>query len=123
VVINDVNKQNADQAAQEIKATGGSATANYDTVTNGKAIIDQVIRRYGRIDVCIANAGILRDKSFAAMTLKEFHDVQEVHVKGSFAVAHAAWPHMRKQKFGRLIFVGPLSLTWVCLRMRHRPAP
>ena len=56
-------------------------------------------------DLTHALIGILRDKSFKAMTDKEWDDVQQVHVKGAFAVTHACWPIFRKQKFGRIINV------------------
>lgn len=109
MIINDYSREAADQAVQEISASGGSASANYDSVTNGKAIVDQIMKEYGRLDVAICNAGILRDKSFSAMTPTEWHAVQEVHVKGSFSVAHAAWPVMRKQKYGKIIMTSSIA--------------
>lgn len=94
----------ADQVVSEIKALGGEACANYDSVVDGKHIITQAMDEYGRIDVLINNAGILRDKSFHKMTLDDWRQVQDVHLNGAFALCHAAWPHMRSQQYGRIIF-------------------
>ena len=99
----DKNKKAADVVVEEITKAGGEAMANYDSNTEGEKIIQQVIDRWGRIDVLINNAGILRDKSFKSMSDKEWDAVMAVHVHGSFACARAAWPHFRKQKFGRVI--------------------
>jgi len=103
VVVNDFNKANADAVVDEIKKAGGEALANYDSVTNGAEIVKKVMDKYGRVDVLINNAGILRDKSFKAMTDKEWDAVVEVHVKGAFSITKACWPIFRKQKFGRII--------------------
>lgn len=108
VLVNDLGstpdgKKAADLVVEEITKNGGEAIANYDSNTEGAKIVQQVIDKWGRIDVLINNAGILRDKSFKSMSDKEFDQVLAVHVHGSFACAHAAWPHMRKQKYGRII--------------------
>lgn len=99
----DKNKKAADVVVEEINKNGGEAIANYDSNTEGAKIIKQVIDKWGRIDILINNAGILRDKSFKSMSDKEWDAVQAVHVYGSFACAHAAWPYFRKQKFGRIV--------------------
>ncbi|WFD04502.1 hypothetical protein MOBT1_003212 [Malassezia obtusa] len=99
----DKNKKAADVVVEEITKRGGEAMANYDSNTEGQKIIKQVIDKWGRIDILINNAGILRDKSFKSMGDKEWDSVQAVHVFGSFACAHAAWPYFRKQKYGRII--------------------
>ncbi|WFD00928.1 hypothetical protein MYAM1_003684 [Malassezia yamatoensis] len=99
----DSSKKAADVVVEEIVKSGGEAIANYDSNTEGDKIIKQVIDKWGRIDILINNAGILRDKSFKSMTDKEWDAVQAVHVYGSFACTHAAWPYFRKQKFGRVI--------------------
>ncbi|KOS13932.1 multifunctional beta-oxidation protein [Malassezia pachydermatis] len=108
VLVNDLGqtpdgKKAADLVVEEITKNGGEAIANYDSNTEGAKIIQQVIDKWGRVDILINNAGILRDKSFKSMSDKEWDQVMAVHVHGSFACAHAAWPHMRKQKFGRII--------------------
>jgi multifunctional beta-oxidation protein len=87
----------------EIKKAGGKAVANYDSVENGDKIIDTAIKSFGRIDVLINNAGILRDVSFKNMKDADWDLVMKVHVKGSYKCARAAWPYFRKQKYGRVI--------------------
>lgn len=95
--------QAADVIVEEIKAAGGKAVANYDSVTDGEKIIDTAINTFGRIDVLINNAGILRDVSFKNMKDQDWDLIIAVHVKGSYKCARAAWPHFRKQKYGRVI--------------------
>lgn len=72
----------------EIRAAGGRAVANYDSVENGGNIIDMAIKEYGRIDVLLNNAGILRDVSFKNMTDDDWDLTIKVHVKGSYKVCH-----------------------------------
>ncbi|BGP10359.1 hypothetical protein JCM10049v2_006242 [Rhodotorula toruloides] len=104
VVVNDLSRENAQKVVDEIKAmNGGRAVANTDSVTEGKKIIEQAMNEFGSVDILINNAGILRDKSFKSMTEKEWDIIQDVHVKGAYACTKAAWPIMRKQKFGRII--------------------
>ncbi len=113
VVVNDLggsafgegaSKTAADEVVDEISAAGGEAVANHDSVTYGDRIIECALDNFGRIDVVINNAGILRDKSFHNMTEEDWDLVYNVHVKGAFKVSHAAWPHLREQEYGRLIF-------------------
>ena len=112
VVINDLggsfkgeggNSKAADVVVNEIKAAGGEAVANYDSVENGDKIIETAIKAYGRIDILINNAGILRDISFKNMTDKDWDLIMAVHVTGAYRTTRAAWPHFRKQKYGRVI--------------------
>ena len=91
----------ADRVVQEIKATGGIAVANYDSVEFGERIIKAAIEKFGRIDIVINNAGILRDKSFVKMTDDDWDLVQKVHVYGAFRVTKAAWDYFQTQKYGR----------------------
>jgi NAD(P)-dependent dehydrogenase (short-subunit alcohol dehydrogenase family) len=93
----------ADVVVNEIKAAGGKAVANYDSVENGDRIIDTAIKAFGRIDILINNAGILRDVSFKNMKDEDWDLIFKVHVKGSYKCARAAWPYFRKQKYGRVI--------------------
>lgn len=93
----------ADVVVDEIKAAGGKAVANYDSVTDGEKIIETAIQNFGRIDVLLNNAGILRDISFKNMKDQDWDLIIAVHVKGSYKCAKAAWPHFRKQKYGRVI--------------------
>jgi 3-hydroxyacyl-CoA dehydrogenase/3a,7a,12a-trihydroxy-5b-cholest-24-enoyl-CoA hydratase len=94
----------ADKVVEEIKAMGGEAVANYDSVENGDAIVKTAMDAFGRIDVLVNNAGILRDVSFAKMTEQDWNLIDKVHVYGAFKCSHAAWPIMRDQKFGRILF-------------------
>ncbi|KAK3719264.1 bifunctional hydroxyacyl-CoA dehydrogenase/enoyl-CoA hydratase fox2 [Vermiconidia calcicola] len=112
VVVNDLggsgkgegaSSNMADQVVKEITQAGGKAVANYDDVTNGEAVIKTAIDSFGRIDVLINNAGILRDVSFKNMKDQDWDLIMKVHVIGSFKCARAAWPHFRKQKYGRVI--------------------
>lgn len=87
----------------EIKAAGGKAVANYDSVENGEKIIQTAIDAFGRIDVLLNNAGILRDVSFKNMKDQDWDLINAVHIRGAFKCARAAWPYFRKQKYGRII--------------------
>lgn len=93
----------ADQVVEEIHAAGGQAVANYDSVENGDAIIQTAMDHYGRVDIVINNAGILRDKSFTNMTDQDWDAVYRVHLLGAYKVSHSAWPIMRQQGYGRII--------------------
>lgn len=115
VVVNDVGASidgtaGTSSAAQavvdEIKAAGGSAVANTDSVATpegGKGIIDTAIEAFGRVDVLVNNAGILRDAAFKNMTADQVDAVIDVHLRGAFHTTGAAWPHMREQSYGRIV--------------------
>lgn len=112
VVVNDLggsfkgegnSTKAADVVVDQIKAAGGKAVANYDSVTEGDKIIETAIKNFGRIDVLINNAGILRDISFKNMKDADWDLIIAVHLKGSYKCSRAAWPHFRKQKYGRVI--------------------
>lgn len=112
VVVNDLggsfkgegtSNKAADVVVNEIKAAGGKAVANYDSVENGDRIIDTAIQAFGRIDILINNAGILRDVAFKNISDDDWDLIIKVHVKGSYKCARAAWPHFRTQKYGRVI--------------------
>ncbi|KAJ5788054.1 hypothetical protein N7457_003044 [Penicillium paradoxum] len=112
VVVNDLGGSHkgegksgkaADDVVQEIRAAGGKAVANYDSVENGEAIIETAIKAFGRIDILLNNAGILRDISFKNMKDADWDLINTVHTYGAYKCARAAWPHFRKQKFGRII--------------------
>jgi multifunctional beta-oxidation protein len=77
--------------------------ANYNSVEDGDKIIETAIQNYGRVDVLINNAGILRDVSFKNMKDQDWDLIFKVHVRGSYKCARAAWPYFRKQKYGRVI--------------------
>ncbi len=112
VVVNDLggshtgtgaSSRAADLVVEEIKAKGGQAVANYDSVEFGEKIIDTAIKTFGRIDVVINNAGILRDVSFQKMSELDWDLIMKVHMKGAFSVTRAAWNIMREQGYGRII--------------------
>ncbi|MEL6243748.1 MAG: SDR family oxidoreductase [Pseudomonadota bacterium] len=115
LVINDLggamdgsggNSEAAENVVEEIKAMGGEAIANGSSVADDagvKKMIDDTMAAFGRIDILIANAGILRDKSFAKMSMEDINLVLDVHLRGSFKPIHAAWPIMKEQNFGRIV--------------------
>lgn len=97
----------ANAVVEEIKAEGGEAIANGASVADQSGVqnmIDEVMSKWGRIDVLVNNAGILRDKSFHKISLEEFDAVMDVHFQGSVYASHAVYPIMREQNFGRIIF-------------------
>lgn len=99
----------ADKVVSGIRAKGGKAVANYDSVEFGEKIVQAAISNFGRIDVVVNNAGILRDKSFHNMSDTDWNMIHKVHLKGAFLVTKAAWPYFRKQKYGRIIFTSSNS--------------
>jgi multifunctional beta-oxidation protein len=103
ILILTITPKAADVVVDEIKAAGGKAIANYDSVENGAAVIETAIKAFGRIDILINNAGILRDVSFKNMKDQDWDLIQKVHVRGAYKCTNAAWPYFRKQKFGRVI--------------------
>ncbi|MFV1991467.1 MAG: SDR family oxidoreductase, partial [Acidimicrobiales bacterium] len=96
----------AQKVADEIEALGGVAIANGDSVSTpdgGAAIVQSAIDAYGRVDIVINNAGILRDKTFHKMEDDLLTPVIDVHLKGAFYVTRPAWIHMREQGYGRVV--------------------
>lgn len=116
VVVNDLggaldgsgsSARAAETVVEEIRAAGGEAVANFDSVSDpesGAAIVQQALDEYGTVDVVISNAGILRDRSFANMTIEELHAVLDVHLRGGFYVAMPAFKVMKEKGYGRLVF-------------------
>jgi 3-hydroxyacyl-CoA dehydrogenase/3a,7a,12a-trihydroxy-5b-cholest-24-enoyl-CoA hydratase len=93
----------AQSVADAIKAAGGEATANTDSVEQGDRIVECALDHYGRVDVVVNNAGILRDAAFHKMTQEDWEQIIRVHLTGAFQVTRAAWPHMRSQAYGRVV--------------------
>jgi NAD(P)-dependent dehydrogenase (short-subunit alcohol dehydrogenase family) len=110
VLVNDLG--NAAGVVDEITAAGGEAVADATDIADRDAattMIDGVVERWGRIDILINNAGILRDKSFAKMDLADFDKVVQVHLTGSVNCTKAAWPHMVSQGYGRILMTTSAS--------------
>ena len=115
VVVNDLggsvdgsggNSAAADAVVAEIVAAGGEAIANGASVTDDAGVahlVKQTMDAWGRIDVLIANAGILRDKSFSKMEIKDFDAVMAVHLMGTVKPVKAIWEIMKAQKYGRIV--------------------
>ena len=102
----------ADEVVKEIRAAGGTAVANKDSVSDragAKNIVDTAVNEFGTVDIVVNNAGILRDKSFKKMSLDEWDLVINVHLMGSAYVTWHAWPIMYEQNYGRVVFTSSVS--------------
>ncbi|KAL5482279.1 hypothetical protein EMCRGX_G022586 [Ephydatia muelleri] len=99
----------ADEVVATIRANGGTAVANYDSVEEGDKVVKTAIDNFGRIDIVINNAGILRDRTVTRISDADWDIIQRVHVKGAFVVTRAAWPYMRQQQYGRIIMTSSPS--------------
>ncbi|HEU5323339.1 MAG TPA: SDR family NAD(P)-dependent oxidoreductase, partial [Methylomirabilota bacterium] len=116
VVVNDLggkadgsgaSSSMADETVKQIVEAGGKAVANYDSVSTpqgGEAIVKAALDNFGRVDVVINNAGILRDKTFAKLAPEDLEIVLDVHLKGAFYVSQPAFRVMKEQNYGRLLF-------------------
>ena len=110
VLVNDIGAQASGSAAQAVAdsicAAGGDACVHGADVTDPRqveAMVETAIARWGRVDILVNNAGILRDKSFAKMSLEDFRLVMDVHVMGAVHCTHAVWNAMRAQNYGRIV--------------------
>jgi NAD(P)-dependent dehydrogenase (short-subunit alcohol dehydrogenase family) len=115
VVVNDLGgsvrgEGKAESAAQrvvdEITDLGGEAIANFDSVTSpagGEAIVEAALRAFGRVDIVVNNAGILRDKAFHNMGSEDIDAVLDVHLRGAMFVTQPAFKFMRENRYGRII--------------------
>ncbi|HEY6558630.1 MAG TPA: SDR family oxidoreductase [Polyangiaceae bacterium] len=116
VVVNDLggsvdgsggSSKAADKVVDEIKAAGGQAVANYDGVDTAEGaakLVATAKEAFGKLDIVINNAGILRDVSFVKMTDEDWNKVMQVHLTGSYNVTKAAWPLLREGGYGRVVF-------------------
>jgi NAD(P)-dependent dehydrogenase (short-subunit alcohol dehydrogenase family) len=115
VVVNDlggardgsgIGSKIADQVVDEIKAAGGNAVPNYDAVGSqdgGQCIVKTAVDNFGRVDILINNAGILRDKSLVKMRSEEFEMVLDVHLRGAFYLTQSAFRSMKENNYGRIV--------------------
>ncbi len=115
VVINDLggardgsgsSSSAADIVVEEIKASGGEAVANYDSVATkegGENIVKTAVDAYGKVDILVNNAGILRDRSFAKLSEEEWDSVIGVHLKGAYCVTQPAFKIMKENAYGRIV--------------------
>jgi len=115
VVVNDLggapdgsgaNKSPADEVVAEIKSKGGEAVSDYNTVATaegGESIVKKALDSFGKLDIMVTNAGILRDRMVFNMSDQEWDDVIKVHLYGTFYCARAACRVFRGQKSGRII--------------------
>lgn len=115
VVVNDLggardgsgsSSSAADLVVDEIKASGGEAVANYDSVATkegGENIVKTAVDAFGKVDILINNAGILRDRSFAKLTEEEWDAVIAVHLKGAYCVTQPAFKIMKENAYGRIV--------------------
>ena len=102
----------AEQVAQEIRDSGGTAMSNDASVTDLEAVqamVDETLATWGRIDVLVNNAGILRDKTFSKLELENWHAVIDVHLTGSLNATKCVWPIMVEQKYGRIVMTTSTS--------------
>jgi NAD(P)-dependent dehydrogenase (short-subunit alcohol dehydrogenase family) len=109
VVVNDADEELARQAAKQITEAGGAAVAHGAAVGTAEAadgLVTAALEAFGRLDILVTNAGILRDRVLWKMTDEDFDAVIGVHLRGTFACARAAVRHMREHGGGRLILVG-----------------
>lgn len=121
VVINDLggsvdgsggSSEAAEKVVETIKAMGGKAIANGSSVTDDAGVakmVEDTMAAFGRIDVLVNNAGILRDKSFAKMTIEEFQMVVDVHLMGTVKATKAVFPIMKAQGYGRIMVTSSSS--------------
>jgi NAD(P)-dependent dehydrogenase (short-subunit alcohol dehydrogenase family) len=106
VLVNDMNEEAAEMVAAALRSTGAEALAFAASVTDEERIeemVAHVLAAWGRVDILVNNAGILRDRTFAKMSLAEFREVLDVHLMGSVVCTKAVWEIMREQRYGRVV--------------------
>ena len=115
VVVNDLggsvdgsggSSEAADAVVKSIIDNGGKAISNGASVTDDKGVanmVEQTLSEFGRIDVLVNNAGVLRDKSFTNMSMSDFEFVVDVHLMGTVKTTHAVFPIMKEQNYGRIV--------------------
>lgn len=117
VIVNDLGgnwsgegKSNqADVVVKEIQNAGGIAAPDYNSVVEGHKIIETAMNQFGRVDILINNAGILRDRSLVKISDQDWDSIHDVHLKAAFITTRAAWPIFKKQGYGRIIMTSSNS--------------
>lgn len=121
VVVNDLgvatdgtgqSSEAARSVVAEIEAAGGEAMAHGANVTDAAQVqdmVDQAIDKWGKVDILVCNAGILRDKTFSKMTLEDFELVVKVHLMGSVIPTKALWEHFKANEYGRIVYTTSAS--------------
>jgi len=121
VVVNDLggardgvgsSESAANKVVEEIKKAGGEAIPNYDDVSKasgGESLVQSAIEKFGKVDILINNAGILRDKTFIKMEEENWDAVLNVHLKGAYNVTRPAFIHMREKGYGRIVMTSSVS--------------
>ncbi|MCA1335712.1 SDR family NAD(P)-dependent oxidoreductase [Pseudooceanicola marinus] len=121
VVVNDLgvatdgtgqSSAEAEAVVEEIRAAGGEAMAHGANVTDAAQVqdmVDQAVAQWGKVNILVCNAGILRDKTFTKMELDDFAKVVDVHLMGSVVPTKALWDHFREQNYGRIVYTTSAS--------------
>jgi len=107
VVVNDLGRDAADGVVAEIRAAGGEAVANHDSIAEfegAQRLVDQAVSTFGKLDILVNNAGALRDKTFGKLEMADWDFVLKVHLSGTAYCTRAAWPAMQQNKYGRVVF-------------------
>ncbi|KAG7385773.1 hypothetical protein PHYPSEUDO_001126 [Phytophthora pseudosyringae] len=108
VLVNDPQAPAADAVVQRLGG-GDRALANYDSVVDGRKVVDAALDKWGCVDILVNNAGIIRDSSFAKMTQQQWDEVYKVHLEGTMRMTKESWAVMREQEFGRIVNIASAS--------------
>ena len=120
VVVNDLGTgvhgdgegKSADKVVDEIRDSGGTAIANYSSVSDkdqARSIVEQAVSEFGTLDILVNNAGILRNRTLKNMPLDDFDLIVQVHLLGTAYMTHAAWPIMYQNNNGRIVLTSSIS--------------
>ena len=112
VVVDDIAREFADETVELIEAAGGRAAVCYETVATpegGQAIVETALERFGRIDIVVNNAGMLRNGYFEDLSLTAIDEILDTHLRGAFFVTQPAWRHLKEQGYGRVVMTSSAS--------------